>query len=73
VLTHTLPAVERDGLITRTICAEVPARPEYELNDLGGTRQEPIAAVPYWAQAHLPATVMGHQRYDGVTRPSAAP
>jgi len=68
-----LPAVERDGLIIRTIYAEVPARLEYELNDLGGTRGEPIAAAAYWALAHLPTTVMAHQRYDGVTRPSTAP
>lgn len=73
VLTQTLRALERDGLITRTIYAEVPPRVEYELTGLGRTLQEPIAAVREWAEAHLPAIVGAREQYDGAARPGDAP
>ena len=35
VLTQTLRALERDGLLTRTVYAQVPPRVDYALTDLG--------------------------------------
>lgn len=36
VLTDSLRSMEEDGIITRTVYAEVPPRVEYALSDLGG-------------------------------------
>ena len=49
MLTHTLRALERDGLITRTIYAEVPPRVEYAVTDLGRTLIAPVLALAMWA------------------------
>lgn len=49
MLTLTLRQLERDGLITRTVFAEVPPRVEYELTELGGTLIEHAIALGSWA------------------------
>jgi DNA-binding HxlR family transcriptional regulator len=53
VLTQTLRALERDGLVTRTAYSEIPPRVEYELTPLGLTLREPLAAIRNWAEAHI--------------------
>ncbi|OXM46565.1 winged helix-turn-helix transcriptional regulator [Amycolatopsis alba] len=55
VLTETLRALERDGMITRTAYDETPPRVEYELTSLGRTLFEPMEACREWAAKHLPA------------------
>ena len=45
MLTVTLRALERDGLVTRTIFAEVPPRVEYRVTDLGRTLSGPVMAL----------------------------
>jgi DNA-binding HxlR family transcriptional regulator len=64
VLTQTLRALERDGLLTRKIYAEVPPRVEYTLTDLGLSLQEPIAAVQAWAETHVASVMAARQRAD---------
>lgn len=64
VLTQTLRALERDGLITRTIYAEVPARVEYELTALGHTLLEFIAASQRWAEDHMPTLLAARDAYE---------
>jgi DNA-binding HxlR family transcriptional regulator len=49
MLTLTLRNLERDGLITRTVFAEIPPRVEYELTKLGNTLLEPIQGLAEWA------------------------
>ncbi|MGP2435778.1 winged helix-turn-helix transcriptional regulator [Streptomyces sp. JW3] len=63
VLTQTLRALERDGLVTRTVYAEVPARVEYELTALGRTLLELIAAGRRWAADHMPALLAARDAY----------
>lgn len=53
VLTQTLRAMENDGLITRTVFAEVPPRVEYALTDLGRSLHTPISAVAEWAEQNV--------------------
>ncbi|MEQ6899167.1 helix-turn-helix domain-containing protein [Microbacterium sp. KR10-403] len=52
MLTRTLRHLERDGLISRTVHAEVPPRVEYELTPMGGTLLAPAIALAEWAIAH---------------------
>lgn len=53
VLTESLRAMERDGLVTRTAHAEIPPRVEYALTALGRSLLEPMAAACAWNQEHL--------------------
>jgi DNA-binding HxlR family transcriptional regulator len=52
VLTQSLRALERDGLITRTTHVGPPRRVEYELTALGRSLLEPMAAVCAWGEQH---------------------
>jgi DNA-binding HxlR family transcriptional regulator len=52
MLTVSLRALERDGLVTRTIFAEVPPRVEYRVTDLGRTLSGPVMAIAGWAADH---------------------
>jgi DNA-binding HxlR family transcriptional regulator len=54
VLTASLRALERDGMLTRTAYPEIPPRVEYELTPLGHTLFEPMAAQCAWTREHLP-------------------
>jgi DNA-binding HxlR family transcriptional regulator len=64
MLTQTLRGLERDGLVTRTVHAEVPPRVEYALTEVGSTLIEPLAALDRWARAHMPAILGSRSRYD---------
>ena len=52
MLTQTLRALERDGLLKRKVYAEVPPRVDYDLTRLGRTFLEPVTSLCAWAQAH---------------------
>ena len=45
VLTDSLRSMEDDGIITRTVYAEVPPRVEYALSDLGESMRPILAAI----------------------------
>ena len=55
VLTATLRALERDGLITRHVYAEVPPRVDYTLTQLGRSLEIPLMAIREWAETNMPA------------------
>ena len=48
VLTENLRAMEADGLITRTVYAEVPPRVEYALSELGNSMRPIMDAMEAW-------------------------
>lgn len=64
MLTLTLRQLERDGLITRTVHAEVPPRVEYELTPLGGTLIEHAMALADWAIENHPRIEGSRAAYD---------
>jgi DNA-binding HxlR family transcriptional regulator len=67
VLTQTLRRLERDGLLTREVFAEVPPRVEYTLTPLGRSLISPISAVTEWAETHVPAISQAQRHYDLTT------
>lgn len=64
VLTQTLRALERDGLVARTVYAQVPPRVDYALTPLGATLLEPLDAVRAWAEEHASAILGARDDYD---------
>ena len=62
MLTQTLRALERDGLVARTVYAEVPPRVEYVLTPLGHTLRPTLNAICRWAQDHLPEVRASRRR-----------
>jgi DNA-binding HxlR family transcriptional regulator len=64
VLTQTLRAMERDGLIGRRVHAEVPPRVEYALTPLGATLAAPMRALGSWSVAHGRHVDAARERFD---------
>lgn len=64
VLTETLRDLERDGLVTRHVYAEVPPRVEYELTELGFTLHEPLLVLCRWAEQHIAEVLVNRERFD---------
>ena len=64
VLTQTLRALERDGIIRRTVYAEVPPRVEYSLTALGRSLVEPIGVLQDWAEGHVGRVLQAREHYD---------
>lgn len=50
VLTDTLRSMEEDGIITRTVYAEVPPRVEYALSELGESMKPVLDAMQKWGE-----------------------
>lgn len=48
VLTDSLRSMEADGIVTRTVYAEVPPRVEYALSPLGKSMRPIIMAMRQW-------------------------
>jgi len=64
MLTRTLRELERDGLITREVFAEVPPRVEYEVTQLGLTLLPHVRALAEWAVAHRGDIEEHREAYD---------
>ncbi|MBQ7186490.1 MAG: helix-turn-helix transcriptional regulator [Ruminococcus sp.] len=50
VLTESLRSMESDGIIVRTVYAEVPPRVEYSLSELGETLRPILDAMQAWGK-----------------------
>ena len=64
MLTQTLRALERDGLVRRTVYPVVPVRVEYALTPLGETLREPLKALTEWSTLHIAEVLAARERYD---------
>ncbi len=64
MLTVTLRSLERDGLISRKIFAEVPPRVEYELTALGESLLSQIWELAQWASGSKEEIVRARTEYD---------
>ncbi|NVM95966.1 helix-turn-helix transcriptional regulator [Arthrobacter sp. AETb3-4] len=64
VLTQVLRSLERDGLLTRTVFAQVPPRVDYELTPLGRTLLGPLSGLRQWAESNAAAMLDARDAYD---------
>ena len=52
VLSENLRAMEEDGIISRTVYAEVPPRVEYALTDIGRSLLQPMDDMAAWGERY---------------------
>lgn len=64
MLTSTLRALERDGLVTRTVYPTIPPRVDYELTDLGRGLRRPVEALALWARDNIAHINAARTRFD---------
>jgi DNA-binding HxlR family transcriptional regulator len=64
MLTQTLRALERDGLVARSVTLQVPVRVDYELTPLGAGLQVAVSAVKAWAEHHMEEIEAARSSYD---------
>jgi DNA-binding HxlR family transcriptional regulator len=64
MLTVTLRQLERDGLVCRTVYAEMPPRVEYCLSPLGHTLLGTIQALVSWTEEHQAEIARARLEFD---------
>jgi len=64
MLTQTLRAMERDGLVQRKVHAVVPPKVEYRLTDLGHSLGEAFCGVWHWAEENLDRVEKARRHFD---------
>ncbi|MES2755247.1 MAG: helix-turn-helix domain-containing protein [Pseudomonadota bacterium] len=69
MLTRTLKALERDGMVSRTVRPTVPPQVEYALTDLGRSLAEPVRALGDWAFGNIAAIHAQREVYDRAADP----
>lgn len=62
VLVDTLRALERDGMLVRSVDDDGHGR--YRLTALGRTLHEPLQALQVWAESHVEEVLDAQDRYD---------
>ncbi|WP_416973504.1 winged helix-turn-helix transcriptional regulator [Streptomyces sp. 4F14] len=73
MLTQTLRALERDGILTREITPAVPVRVDYELTPLGQSLAHLLTAVKDWAETHMDEVHVARESYDATLAPQKEP
>ncbi len=64
MLTQTVRALERDGLVARQVFDEMPLRVEYRLTALGQDLLPVARAVKGWAEAKVDVIAENRRTYD---------
>lgn len=67
MLTHTLRALERDGLATRTVTPTVPVQVDYALTPLGEDLLTVVMHMKSWAETNVSSIQSARERYDSVS------
>jgi len=65
MLTQTLRALERDGLVSRVARLQVPVRVDYELTAAGVSLVGPLHALEQWSIDHYTGVAQSQQEYAG--------
>ncbi|GAA2590557.1 helix-turn-helix domain-containing protein [Winogradskya consettensis] len=64
MLTQTLRALERDGLVARTAVPTVPVTVSYELTELGLSLFQLVRGIKGWAENHMDDVLAHRTTYD---------
>jgi DNA-binding HxlR family transcriptional regulator len=75
VLTSTLRKLERSGIVSRHVYADIPVRVEYTLTPLGWQLTEPLMGLYEWSVAHeseLAAAKQSAEDVPSIGRPGLA-
>ena len=64
MLTATLRNLERDGLISREMFAEVPPRVEYQLTELGVSILNPMRDIVNWIEGNWTTIITSREVFD---------
>ena len=64
MLTVTLRKLERDGIVQRSVFAEVPPRVQYELTELGMTLIAPVTGLADWSIMNRDALENNQRTFD---------
>lgn len=64
MLSQTLRALTRDGLVTRTAYPEVPPRVEYTLTPLGRSLSEAVDGLVRWVRDHQSDIARNRDEFD---------
>ncbi|ULR43112.1 winged helix-turn-helix transcriptional regulator [Rhizobium sp. K102] len=68
MLTRTLKALERDGMVTRTVFPTIPPQVEYGLTDLGHSLAPPLLQLAMWVVDHLGEIETHRASHDVATK-----
>ena len=68
MLTATLRALERDGIVTRTMYPEIPPRVEYALTPLGMSLLDVVGKLIAWSETHTADIGRARSEYDQRSR-----
>lgn len=64
MLTQTLRALERDGMVSRRVYPTVPVTVEYTLTPLGHSLSQAVSVIRNWAYQNMPEIECARRRYD---------
>jgi DNA-binding HxlR family transcriptional regulator len=64
MLTQTLRAIERDGLVTRSVTPTVPATVTYEATELGLSLHALVRGLKGWAETHMDDVLAARAEHD---------
>jgi DNA-binding HxlR family transcriptional regulator len=64
MLTQTLRALERDGMISRTVYPVIPPRVDYELTDLGRSLLGLVNDLVVWSEKHISDVATARDAFD---------
>ncbi|MEU6736450.1 helix-turn-helix domain-containing protein [Streptomyces physcomitrii] len=69
MLSATLQALHRDGLVSRRVEPTVPPRVHYRLTPLGLSLEVPLALLRTWAEEHMPEIDRAQRREEAARTP----
>jgi DNA-binding HxlR family transcriptional regulator len=64
MLTQTLRALERDGLVQRRVYETVPIQTEYTLTETGRSLGQAVAVIRSWAYDHMDSIETARKEFD---------